>query len=537
MSEVPVLIVGGGPIGMTLALDLGWRGVPCLLVEETDRILTVPRANTLSARSMEHFRRLGIAARIRATGLPADYPTDVSYRTRIRGPELHRVTLPSSAQVLAGTDRDHNSPTNEPMHRIAQFYLEPILLDDSRRYPHVRIERETKLEAFEETDGGVRATVRSMSTGVTRTVHADFLVGCDGGNSVVRQQLGARLTGTDTVFQAVSTYYRAPALKDLIQPRTWMTWSMNRDGMGVTIAIDGQDLWLTHTFLPVDTDTGLVDPGALITQAVGSELPHEILGVDRWTGHRLVADRYGSDRVFIAGDAAHLWVPMAGMGMNTGISEAAHLAWMLAAVHTGWAGPQLLDAYEIERRPVAETISRFATSLGESLRDLGNTDVAEDDSPSGISSRQELGRAVAAADADQHKPIGLSFGYHYYGSPLLAADQPPPEFTIGGYWPSTAPGARLPHLTLPDGRSVYDQLGRDFTLLRIGPNPPDPGPILRAAAARAVPVEVLDLPFDEAVERYEKILILVRPDQHIAWRGDTPPAQPDSLIDLIRGGS
>ncbi|WP_406274177.1 FAD-dependent monooxygenase [Nocardia sp. NBC_00881] len=213
----------------------------------------------------------------------------------------------------------------------------------------------------------------------------DFLVGCDGGNSLVRQQLGAQLTGTDTVFQAVSTYFRAPALNEYIRPRTWMTWSMNHDALGVTIAIDGQALWLTHTFLPTDTDTDLIDPGTLITRAVGSEVPHEILGVDRWTGRRLVADRYGSDRVFIAGDAAHLWIPMAGMGMNTGISEAAHLAWMLAAVHAGWAGPRLLDAYEIERRPVAEAISRFATGIGEALLDLGNTEVVEDDSPFGIS--------------------------------------------------------------------------------------------------------------------------------------------------------
>jgi 2-polyprenyl-6-methoxyphenol hydroxylase-like FAD-dependent oxidoreductase len=485
---------------------------------------------------MEHFRRLGLARRIRSAGLPADYPTDVSYRTRIRGPELHRITLPSSAQVLAA-GRDHNSPTIEPAHRISQLYLEPILLDHSRIYPHVRVERRTRLEGFEETTDGIRATVRSTSTGATRMVHADFLVGCDGGNSLVRRQLGAHLTGTDIVFRAVSTYFRAPALTEFIRPRAWMTWSVNRDALCVTVAIDGQDLWLVHAFLPADTDTDLVDPGTLITQAIGSEVSHQILGVERWTGRRLVADRYGHGRVFIAGDAAHLWIPMAGMGMNIGIGDAAHLAWMLSAVHAGWAGPGLLAAYESERRPVAETVSGFATGIGEALLDLGTTDVIEDASDSGVTSRQQLGRAVAIADQDQYTPIGLSFGYHYYDSPLIADDEPPPEFTIASYEPSTAPGARLPHLTLSDGISIYDRLGRDFTLLRIGPNPPDHEPILRAATERTVPIDVVDLPSDEAVERYEKRLIIVRPDQHIAWRGDTTPTQPASLIDRIRGGS
>ncbi|MEV6325437.1 FAD-dependent monooxygenase [Nocardia sp. NPDC051787] len=535
MNEVPVLIAGGGPVGMTLALDLGWRGVPCLLVEETDRTLAVPRASSVSARSMEHFRRLGIARRIRSSGLPTDYPTDVSYRTRIRGPELHRITLPSSAQVLAAGGRDHTSPTAEPAHRISQLYLEPILLEHSRNCPHVRVERGTRLEGFEETADGIRATVRSLSTGMTRVVHADYLVGCDGGNSLVRRRLGAKLTGTDTVFKAVSVYFRAPELAEIIQPRTWMTWSVNRDALCVTVAINGHDMWLVHAFLPADTDTRLVDPGTLITQAIGSATPREIVGVERWTGRRLIADRYGSDRAFIAGDAAHLWIPMAGMGMNTGISEAAHLAWMLSAVHAGWAGPRLLAAYEAERRPVAETISGFATGIGKALLDLVTADVDEDDSPVGEASRRQLGRDVAIADQDQYRPIGLSFGYHYYGSPLLAEDQPPPEFTISTYHPSTAPGARLPHLTLADGTGVYDHLGQDFTLLRIGQNPPDPEPILRAAAERAVPVAVLDLPSDEAVERYSRRLILVRPDQHVAWRADAVPAQPESLIDRIRG--
>ncbi|MFI5719078.1 FAD-dependent monooxygenase [Nocardia sp. NPDC051750] len=223
--------------------------------------------------------------------------------------------------------------------------------------------------------------------------------------------------------------------------------------------------------------------------------------------------------------------------MNTGISEAAHQAWMLAAVYDGWAGPGLLAAYEAERRPVAEAISGFATGIGEALLGLVTTDVDEEDTPAGAAFREQLARAAEKADQDQYKPIGLSFGYHYYSSPLLADDRPPPDFTISIYQPSTAPGARLPHLTFADGGSVYDHLGRDFTLLRIGPDLPDVGPFVGAAADRAVPVDILDLPSDAAVERYGKRLILVRPDQRIAWRGDALPARPDSLVDRVRGGT
>ncbi|MGA6204476.1 FAD-dependent monooxygenase [Nocardia testacea] len=535
MNDVPVLIAGGGPVGMTLALELGRRGVPCLLVEESDRSPAVPRASSLSARSMEHFRRLGVSRRIRSAGLPPDYPTDVSYRTRIRGPELHRVTLPSSARVLAAAHPDPGSPTAEPQHRVSQRYVEPILLERSHDFPHVRIERGTRLDGFEEIADGVRATVRAVVGGAARTVHADYLVGCDGGGSAVRAGLGIELTGDDTVLQAITAHYRAPGLAGLVDPPAWMTWSVNRDVLCVTVAVDGKDHWLIHAFYPAGTDTGEVDPSTLLTQAIGSGTPHDVLGVERWTGRRLVADRYSSERVFLAGDSAHLWVPMAGMGMNVGIDEAMHLAWMLSAVHAGWAGPGLLAAYDAERRPVAEAVSDFATGIGKGLLDLVTAEVAEDDSPAGIASRERLGRAVAVADQGQFTPIGLSFGYHFFGSPLIADDRRPPEFTVAGYEPCTAAGARLPHLVLEDGTSLYDLLGRDFTLVRVGTNPPDAEPVLRVCADRGVPVEVVDLPSVTAAERFRAALILVRPDQYIAWRGDEVPADPATLIDRVRG--
>ncbi|NKY54981.1 FAD-dependent monooxygenase [Nocardia flavorosea] len=535
MNDVPVLIVGGGPVGMILALELGRRNVSCLLLEETDRSPAVPRASSFSARSMEHFRKLGIAGRIRSSGLPADYPTDVSYRTRICGPELHRIALPSSARILAAAGSGHSGPTAEPQHRISQLYVEPILLERSRDFPHVRIERGSKLEGFEETDHGVRAFVRSATTGETRTVTADHLVGCDGGGSTVRKTLGIELTGDETVLQAITAFYRVPQLAELVSPPAWMTWSVNGEVLCVTVAVDGRDHWLIHAFYPAGTDTSGVDAGALLTQAIGRPTPHEVLGIERWAGRRLVADRYSSERVFLAGDSAHLWVPMAGMGMNIGIDEAMHLAWMLAAVHQGWAGPDLLAAYEAERRPVAEAVSGFATGIGKGLLDLVSAEVNEEDSTAGIASRQRLGREVAVADSGQFTPMGLSFGYHYHGSPLIAADRRPPEFSVAEYHPSITAGARLPHLVLEDGTPIYDRLGRDFTLLRIGDQAPDPEPVVRAASACGVPLQVLELLSPAAIERYRSPLLLVRPDQYVAWHGAAIPESPRDLIDRVRG--
>jgi 2-polyprenyl-6-methoxyphenol hydroxylase-like FAD-dependent oxidoreductase len=445
--------------------------------------------------------------------------------------------LPSSARVLAAARPDPGTPTAEPQHRVSQRYVEPILLERSHDFPCVRIERGSRLDGFEETPDGVIATVRDVAGGVNRTVRADYLVGCDGGGSGVRAALGIGLTGDEAVLQAITAHYRAPGLAGLVNPPAWMTWSVNRDVLCVTVAVDGKDHWLIHAFYPVGTDTAEVDPSTLLTQVIGSGTPHEVLGVERWTGRRLVAERYSSERVFLAGDSAHLWVPMAGMGMNIGIDEAMHLAWMLSAVHAGWAGPGLLAAYDAERRPVAEAVSGFATDIGRGLLDLVTAEVAEDDSPAGIASRERLGREVAVADQGQFTPIGLSFGYHFFGSPLIADDRRPPEFTVAGYEPCTAAGARLPHFVLDDGTSVYDLLGRDFTLVRVGAKAPDIEKILAASTERKVPLKVVDLPSAAAAERFRAALILVRPDQYIAWRGAEIPADPAALIDRVRGGS
>lgn len=366
-DRIDVLVVGAGPTGLTLAIDLARRGVACHVVEATEERGVNPRCNTTSARSMEIFRRLGLADDIRRAGLPADYPTSIQYRTTLRGEEIFRIDLPSARDVLAGVGRD-GWPTPEPQHRISQLFLEPILERHARRLPGLTIERGTRLVELRQREDHVEAVVET--DGATRILRCAYVVGCDGPHSEVRRRLGFRYQGVDAIRKFVSTFVRSFELGRLAaRDRAWTYWTYGR-GQASLIAIDGDELWLNHVAFAPDHDTDGEDPERLLREAVGGEVEHEVLGVVRWTGRRLVAERYHEGRVFLAGDAAHLWIPVGGFGMNAGIQDAATLGWMLAAVCHGWAPPDLLAAYEKERKPVGE---QFAGAVGSAA---GNKEIS-----------------------------------------------------------------------------------------------------------------------------------------------------------------
>lgn len=536
VEKIGVLIAGGGPVGATLAMDLGWRNVPCLVVERVPGPPTNPRCNTTAARSMEHYRRLGVADRIRASGLPDDAPTDVVYRTRrVGGYEILRYELPSAAFVRSGYGGAEGDVTPEPQHRIGQIFLEPILLDHAASFDCVEIRRGVELVGFEQREDCVRAEIKDVESGETHTVEADYLIGCDGGSSTVRRRLGIPLNGVPEITKVVSHYFRSPELAEIVEKPAWLAWSVNPDGISNLMAVDGRELWINHSLFPLGTDTESLDPAELLVRTVGQPVAHEQLGVARWTGKALVADHYRDGRVFLAGDAAHIWIPMAGFGMNSGIQDATNLAWMLAAVHEGWAGPGLLDAYESERRPVGDQVAKAASAIAGGLSSVTDLEASEDASEDGAAVRDALADAIRRADRQQYNPVGLSFGYHYAESPVIAKDGDPPPFTVNTYEPTTIPGCRLPHYWRRPGVSVFDELGPFFTLLRVGPDAPEGRRLVRAAAEAGVPIEVLSLPEQEAVELYEAPLVLVRPDQHVAWRGAVEPAEPEAIIERVRG--
>ncbi len=534
MNEVDhaVVIVGGGPVGLTLAIELGWRGVDCLLVEAGDGSATNPRCNTTAARSMEIFRRLGVADRIREAGLPGDYPTTVQYRTRFAGGhELRRLPLPSSDEVRLGVDRE-SWPGPEPQHRVAQIYLEPVLRDHLRSFPSVQTCLRTRAVGVEQDADGVVVRVQDAD-GRCRAVRSRYLVGCDGAHSVVRSALGIRLSGVGELGSNCSLLVRSAELGRLKSDRAWSTVIFNPENVSAMIAIDGDELWLSHHKFPIGFDTSALDPADLLAKAVGHPVEHEVVGEVHWTPRRLVAERFADGRVFLAGDAAHLWIPMAGFGMNAGIQEAATLGWMLAAVVRGWAAPALLDAYDRERRPVGEAVADAVA--GVRIYELPVDEQLEDDSPDGEQARSALASALALGDQGQYTPDGLSFAITYRGSPVIADDgsPPAPPLEISRYEPSARPGSRLPHFWYPDGTSLYDHLGPDFSLLVLD-DAPDLDAWTAAAALRHMPLAVVRVP-GEHEQRLGATQLLVRPDQYVAWRGPAVPDDPGAVLDLVRG--
>ena len=538
-----VLVVGAGPVGVTLGMDLAARGVSTLILERR-RAGEPPevKCNHISARSMEIFRRLGVASKLRNAGLPEDYPNDVSYRVSFTGRELSRIEIPCRRDRYTATGGpDTWWPTPEPPHRINQIYIEPILQDHARGFDMLSMIHRVEVECFEQDARGVSARGRSLDTGERVLVHAKYLVGCDGGRSFVRKEIGAQLVGTAVVQRVQSTFIRAPSLlsRTSLKP-AWATFSLNPVRSGNVYAIDGKETWLVHNYLkPDEEDFTAVDRDwALRTiLGVGPDFEYEILSYEDWIGRRLVADRFRDRRAFICGDAAHLWVPMAGYGMNAGIADAANLAWLLAAHLNGWAPEEILDAHERERQPITEQVSYFAMNHAIALSEQRGDVPADidEDTPEAEAKRAALGRLAYDLNVQQYCCGGLNFGYFYDRSSIIAYDgEKAPAYGMADFTPSTVPGCRTPHIWLDDGRSLYDGLGPWYSLLRFDRSV-DVAPLMEAAARRQMPMTLLDVRSADAAAVYGHKLVLSRPDQHVAWRGDAPPDDPYGLVDLVRG--
>lgn len=544
-QDTDVLVVGAGPVGLTLAMDLASRGVR-VTVAEIRRFAEPPnvKCNHVSARSMEVFRRLGLAGKLRDAGLPAEYPNDVVFRTSVTGTELTRIPIPCRRDRYTATGGpDTWWPTPEPPHRINQLFLEPILLRHAAEQPNVRILNRTQVTGFTQTAEGVQATLLDLDSGRERRLACHFLVGCDGGSSTVRKQIGAKLEGTPVIQRVQSTYIRAPKLRSMLPGEpAWCYYSVNPRRCGTVFAIDGHETWLVHNHLNAEeTEFDSVDRDWAIRQilGVGDDFEYEVISREDWVGRRLVADRFRDRNVFIAGDAAHLWVPYAGYGMNAGIADAVNLSWLLAARVQSWGDEAILDAYEAERQPITQQVSNFAMDHAQKMiraRRAVPPNI-EEDSAEGERLRAEIGREAYDLNVQQFCCAGLNFGYFYDHSPILVPDgEAPPAYSMGDFTESTVPGCRAPHFRLADGRSVFDVLGAGYTLLRRDASV-DVEPLLRAASARGMPVEVLEVGDLTLPKAYRHALVLVRADQHVAWRGDTLPGDAQALVARLGGSA
>ena len=536
MSDQPVLIVGGGPVGLTLAIDLGQHGVQCLLIDKRLQPSFLPKMERCHARTMEHFRRLGIADAVRSVGYPVDLPLDAFLVTSLAEPAIARIRTPSVAEVRSQSElaNDGRWPA-EPHQIVSQYALEPLLKSVAENVPGVTVRFGCELLSFAEEDDRVVARVRDLD-GREQTIRSQYLVGCDGGSSTVRAGLGFWLEGQADLGRQMQALFRAPELFERIATGKGAHYYRADDHWTFLITQGDTRHFALHAM--VDDESAMP---ALFETIVGMPISYETLYVGPWTMRRLLSDRYASKRVFLAGDAAHLFTPNGGLGMNTGIGDAIDLAWKLAATLQGWGGKGLLATYEIERRPIgARNLKASARAFEARLvwRDLCATEWSTVMNSNDQEARNRLGQVWR----DEHRKgtslVGIILGYRYLKSPIIAyeGDDDAADQASYDYIPTTRPGARIPHLWLKDGSALQDRLRRGYALIACTPRAAGFDKLGEAFRSLHCPFQVLDVSeVHHAREIYESDYVLLRPDLHVAWRGDGAPADPAALAARVTG--
>ncbi|HJS78708.1 MAG TPA: FAD-dependent monooxygenase [Burkholderiales bacterium] len=517
--DTEVLIVGAGPVGLVLAIDLGQRGVRCTLIERKPEPQFLPKMERCNARTMEIFRRMGIATRVRAAGLRADVPMDVYIIRAMNKPPLLHHAYPSVVEARCEIDActDGSMPL-EPYQLISQYTLEPLLKSIAEKLPSVTVRYGCEFFSFNQDATSV---VTQTSSG---TMRSKYLVGCDGGASTVRQQLGVGLSGEGDLLRLRQGLFRCDELFDRIPidggPGHGRHYHVADERSTFLIMQDSTRHWTLHAML--DDDAAMAPQ---FEKTIGMQVKYEMLYVGEWKQNLLLADQYGRGCVFLAGDAVHLVIPTGGLGMNSGVGDAIDLGWKLAATLQGWGGPKLLASYEAERRPIGArnvAASRYASLGRRKWRALW----------------RDLDELVRVAEMEQRKSnemIGAELGYRCAGSPIIADEPGGPEDDFRRYVPTTWPGARLPHVWLDGHVAIQDRIPEGYTLLRLGGSDADASTLGNAIKALGTPFQVLDIPDAIARDVYGVDFLLLRPDLHVAWRGNRAPLDPAGLARLVTG--
>jgi 2-polyprenyl-6-methoxyphenol hydroxylase-like FAD-dependent oxidoreductase len=531
-----VLIVGAGPIGLTLAVDLGRRGVCCTLIEKKPAPEFLPKMERCNARSMEIFRRMGVAEQIRTAGLDRNVPMDVYIALAMNDPPLLRLPYPSVAEAQAeiAACNDGSMP-REPYQLISQYTLEPLLKSAAEQFSSVTVRYSHEFLSLSQDADAVTATLRDPE-GRSVEMRAQYVVGCDGGASLVRKQLGIQLRGEGNLLRFHQALYYAPDLYERIPigggPGRGRHYHIADAQSTFLIMQDSRKHWTLHAVVDRAEDMA-----AQFERTIGIPVPYELLYVGEWKQNLLLADHYGAGRVFLAGDSVHLVIPTGGLGMNTGVGDAIDLSWKLHATLGGWGGPSLLPSYEIERRQVGDRnvgASRYAALGRRKWRSQYRPNI-RDTTPEGQATRDHLARVANVEQRKTNEMIGAELGYRYVGSPVIWEEPGGPEHLFREYVPTTWPGARLPHVWLQDGRSVHDAIGDGYTLLRLGRSNADTSGVEFAMQALQAPFKVLTIVEDGPRDVYGYDLILVRPDLHVVWRGNTAPSDPAQLAAVATG--
>ena len=515
--DTDVLVIGAGPVDIALAIELGMRGVRVVLAERNVRGGAAPRAKTTNIRSRTHLRRWGLAQKLAdASPLGVNFPNDIRFVTRLSGTLLAHIANAFNAAPARSSDYPEHAQW------IPQYTLEKIMLEHVRTLRNVDVRFATTFQTAQQDDELVTSDLKTED-GETLQIKSRFLIGADGSRSKIRDLIGAKMEGRANISRSYNIIFRAPGLAQANpQGAAVMYWQINGDGMSVIGPMDRDDKWF---FMPAGLKEGetLSKQAAaeLIAKTTGIDLPYEVLSADEWAASELLADRYRKGRIFLAGDACHLHPPFGGYGMNMGIGDGVDLGWKLAALLQGWGGPELLDSYELERRPVHRVVIEEAVANLPSPIPQPDRQKLEENSSEGDLMRQRIGAALQAVKPREFHTLGTVLGLGYENSPLIEPDGSTAPPNHGQHYEASAhPGCLAPHAWLADGRSLYDVFGSDFTLVvSEDAQETDIAHATKDAAELGAPFKIVRPEGVPVAALYGAPLTLMRPDQHVAWRG------------------
>ncbi len=530
MSDSQVLIIGAGPVGLVLAIDLAQRGVKVIVAERHLEPLKWPKMERCNARTMEIFKRLGLADIVRDASKFRDVPMDVFALTNFSAPPLAHVPYPSVTEFQAEIARtfDGTKP-REPYQLISQYTLEPLLKNIAENMDGIEVLSGWNFQSFEQDESSVTALLHSETDGEKR-VTAEYMVGCDGGASAVRKQLNFRFEGQAGILTLRQILFKSEQLFDVIPVGKGRHYYFPN---AVVVAQDDLKHFAMHTKQVTD------DPAEDVVRSVLElDVDVETFAENVWKQNLLLSEKYIDGRVLIAGDAAHIVIPNAGLGLNTGVGDAADLAWKLAAVLDGWGGERLLPSYETERRFVG---IRNLNASGRAARKVARWQMLcgpdiDGDSPPARLRRKVVEQATREGVVNSNCMDGIELGYRYLGSPIICEEPGTGEdLNEMHYHPTTSPGARIPHMWLEDGSAIQDVMAKGYNLISIGAADSEVSAIQEAMANIGAPLTVHSFNDAALLRIYENRLLLLRPDLHVAWRGDQAPEDILSIARRVTG--
>jgi 2,4-dichlorophenol 6-monooxygenase len=550
--EVPVLVVGAGPVGTTASILLSRHGIGNRVVDRRDGPHRAPQAHVVNPRSLEIFRSLGLDTRaLRAAGTPRADAGHVSWVTTLAGTELGRLPYERQGDEMLAL-------TPEPLVNLPQHRLEPILVDALLREPHAALHWRHEWQALEQDATGVTSRVRDLTRGEDYTVRSRYVLAADGAGSRVRRALDVEMIGPERLQSFIMIHFEANLRPLVCERPAILYWTIDPECAGAFVAHDIDRTWVfMHRYDAEAESADAFTPavcGAIVRRAIGrADVDVAIRDVSPWTMTAQVAGQFNAGRVFLIGDSAHRFPPSGGLGLNTGVQDAHNLAWKVAWVESDRAGGALLDTYETERRPVAQSNAEQsfinAMRLLESFTALGLLDDVATSRPRFLemlataAGRASIARAIEE-QRDHFDMLGLQLGFGYEDGAVVAdgSPRPAPANPVRDFVPTSRPGFRLPHAWIEHGgarRSTLDLLAVDgFTLIAGSRGHAWAGAITRLTPPM-VPIRCLvpgrdfvdpDGAWRNACETGTDGALLIRPDQHVAWRVTRMPDDPAAAL-------